>query len=113
MEVCFGVTPTETFPLFTPNEEDFEEMLEIFRVMRITEDKQIEVSEDSKVKSTGALLNRKVCIKVRASARKRLREFTRLTTCKKYKKDPAKFQDAQNKVVSFAPRKKVVRKLKM
>ena len=118
MEVCFGVTPTETFPLFTPNDEYFEEMVEIFRVMRITEDKQMEVNEAScessnEVKST--LLNRKVCIKVRASARKRLSEFSRLTTGKKYKKDPADkmLQDARNKMIGCAPRKKVVRKLKM
>ena len=113
MEVCFGVTPMETFPLFTPIDEDFDEMLEFFRQMRITEEKQMEVREDSikEVNSTRILLNRKVT----ASARKRLSELSRLPNNKKFKKDSAndKFQDAQNKMTSFAPRKKVIRKLKM
>ena len=116
MEVCFGVTPMETFPLFTPIDEDFEEMLEIFRQMRITEEKQMEVIEDSfkEVKISRVLLN-KVCNKVTASARKRLSELSRLPNNKKFKKDSAndKFQDPQNKMTNFAPKKKVLPKLKM
>ena len=117
MEVCFGVTPMETFPLFTPIDEGFEEMLEIFRQMRITEEKQMEVRDDcfKEEKSARFSLNRKVCNQVTASARKRLSEFSRLSKNKRFKKDPAnkQFQDAQNKMTSFAPRKKVMRKLKM
>ena len=119
MEVCFGVTPMETFPLFTPIDEDFEEMLEIFRQMRITEEKQMEVREDCFKEVKSILLNRKVCNKVTASARKRLRDFSQLPKnkklCKKCKKDSAndKFQDPQNKMTNFAPKKKVLPKLKM